>query len=452
MYDAAPEQQQKSESDIRDTYISDIWVQKRFIPADEATEAFLVEMLEALGLGTSSRCQCALADLFKAATYDKNRLVVWPRGKSNRTKPYSTRIMQDLQDALRKHNKITVALESTRERATTYQVIEVPDFLKFKEHNLNNGIRLRAEKPKGYYGGMNKAQGREIYDAEMTEAQRETRDQLTDRLRVIQDFLKLHPLKSNRSTWDHVYRVFNGSFEQGGRFQGGWVNRPKKERFSFTIDGQPIIQVDVKACFFFLVHALKNVNQPLPCDPYEPLQSFKGFKISRDAVKAMVSKFLSHGSLKSFPQTHKKDENGNTINFRDYHSLPKGFTAKDFETHLFATYPWIRGVDQRAGELMYMESSIMEEVLLRLVEKGIPAYPLHYCLIGKATDEAVLVEVLQEVFEDKLGKIPYLEVEYSLHNAKVISPPTDQQEQDDFDSASVLIEDDDLIDEGDNFL
>ena len=451
MYDAAPEQQE-SESDIRDTYISDIWVHKRFMPADEATKAHLVEMLEALGLRTNFKWQYALCDLFKAATYDKNRLVVWPRGNSNKTKPYSTRTVQDLQDALRKHGKITVALESTRGRATTYKVIEVPDFLKFKEHNLNNAIRLRAEKPKGYYGGKSKARGREIYDAEMTEAQRSTKDQLTDRLRVIQDFMKLHPLHSDRSIWDHVYRVFNASFTQGGRFQGGWVNRPKKERFGYTIDGEPIIQVDVKACFFFLVHVLKGVNQQLPPDPYKPLQSYKDFTISRDAVKAMVSKFLSHGSLKSFPLTHKKDENGNTINFKDYHSIPEGLTAKDFEKHLFETYHWIRDVDQRAGELMYLESSIMEEVLLRLVERGIPAYPLHDCLIGKVSDEAVLVEVLQEVFRDKLGKIPYLEVEYGLHKNKVISPTTDQQEQDDLDLAIVLIEDDCLIDEEDNFL
>ena len=209
MYDAAPEQQE-SESDIRDTYISDTWVHKRFMPADDATEAHLVEMLESLGLRTNFKWQCALSDLFKAATYAKNRLVVWPRGNSNRTKPYSTRTVQNLQDALRKHGKIKVALESTRERATTYHVVEVPEFLKFKEHNLNNGIRLRAEKPKGYYGGKSKAQGREIYDAEMTEAQKATKDQLTDRLRVIQDFMKLHPLQSERGSWDYTQGTGRG--------------------------------------------------------------------------------------------------------------------------------------------------------------------------------------------------------------------------------------------------
>lgn len=450
MLDASP--QQHEIDDIRNTYICDIFVQKRFMPADQATRAFLVDMLAAMGLPSNNKRICALADLLKAATYDNNRCVVWPRGNSNKTKPYSTRIVQDLQDKLKEHCKIWVVLEAKRERATTYQVVEVPDFLKFKEHHLNSGIKLRANKPKQYYGKGTK--GREIFDGEMNPHQITEKQRLTDRLRVTQDFLKQHPLQSEKGAWDHVYRVFNGSFELGGRFQGGWVNKPKRNRFGYTIDGEPIIQVDVKACFFFLVHVLKGVNAPLPSDPYKPLQSHNGHTISRDAVKRMVSKVLSHGSLKSFPLTHKKDENGNTINFKDYYSLPKDFTAKDFEKHLFSTYFWIKDVDQRAGELMFLESSIMEEVLLRLVQRGIPAFPLHDCVIGKRSDEAVLVEVLQDVFIAKLGRIPYLEVEYSLTDNKVIAPPTEQQDRrgDDLDTVNYSLMDDDcLIDEEDNF-
>ena len=65
-----------------------------------------------------------------------------------------------------------------------------------------------------------------------------------------------------------LYRVFNGSWEQGGRLYGHWVqNVPKAHRTAIQMDGSPTVECDYPQLHPTLLYALAEL--PLDGDPYE---------------------------------------------------------------------------------------------------------------------------------------------------------------------------------------
>ena len=66
-----------------------------------------------------------------------------------------------------------------------------------------------------------------------------------------------------------VYRVFNnGSFEEGGRFYGGWWQQiPSRLRQHITLNGMPTVEMDYSALHPRLIYAERNVQYE--GDPYD---------------------------------------------------------------------------------------------------------------------------------------------------------------------------------------
>jgi hypothetical protein len=74
--------------------------------------------------------------------------------------------------------------------------------------------------------------------------------------------------EDNEVSSKQLYRVFNnGTFEQGGRFHGGWWQYVRKTvRPSILINGQATVEVDYSG--FNPAVLLAKAGQVVPQDPY----------------------------------------------------------------------------------------------------------------------------------------------------------------------------------------
>jgi hypothetical protein len=88
-----------------------------------------------------------------------------------------------------------------------------------------------------------------------------------------------------------IHRVFNDSFDRGGRFYGGWwQNVPKKLRDYILINDEPTIELDFKGFHIALLYALEGIDYYAD-DPDKDPYKVEGF--DRDTVKLLLQTILN---------------------------------------------------------------------------------------------------------------------------------------------------------------
>ena len=209
------------------------------------------------------------------------------------------------------------------------------------------------------------------------------------------------------------HRKFTGGLPLHGRwYAGGSVNYQgfsKTERASLVIDGQPVVELDVRASFLTILHGLFDV--PLPEDD---LYAFPG--IPRDVVKAGIVATLGKGSIicqwskRSIKKTEECAE----------HSAPKVaaalvtrysflLTLGDVVAHPPDTFRASRGVI--SAYLMGVESNAMTVAMGYIREHGgALALPVHDSLIVPESAEAIAREGIAEGFRRFAKVVPVIEV------------------------------------------
>lgn len=55
----------------------------------------------------------------------------------------------------------------------------------------------------------------------------------------------------------------NGNFDSGGRWYGGWTSLTRETRKHLTIDGEPVVEVDLNASLLTLMSCI--TAQPMQC-------------------------------------------------------------------------------------------------------------------------------------------------------------------------------------------
>ena len=188
-----------------------------------------------------------------------------------------------------------------------------------------------------------------------------------------------------------VRRIFNNSsWDQGGRFYGGWwQNIPKEFRTKLLINGKRTVEFDYSGLHPALLYA--RVRAAIPDDPYEIGLDSKHRKQVKKAFNAMLN--ADH----------------------DLRSPPKGLPVKDMGL------PW-KDLKQRikdkhsaisdyfgTGEglkLQYTDSCIAEELMLRFIDEksGTALLPIHDSFIVHHGYAHELRDMMLEIFERDFGK------------------------------------------------
>lgn len=232
-----------------------------------------------------------------------------------------------------------------------------------------------------------------------------------DEVEELKKFNQLHPLRlpSNGTTgalYGSVSRIFhNGRLDAGGRFYGGYTGLNGDLRLKSTIDGEPIVQIDLNAAQPILFSSLmgyriKDTGREnggwydlygemaieLVWSDHDQLDD------ERKKCKAVGVEVIGYGNPhKKRPSAELKSEHGITTDW-------------EFEIYRDKILQWVPALQyldmnylNGANFITYHESQIILKTIQKLHSKEIPAYPMHDCLIVKRSDQktahAILVEV-----------------------------------------------------------
>jgi hypothetical protein len=233
---------------------------------------------------------------------------------------------------------------------------------------------------------------------------------LKDEVSELNSFYQLHPLqlppgKAVEAFCGSVGRVFHsGRLDAGGRFYGAYTGLEGDHRLHCKIDGEPIVQIDLNAAQAILFSSLMGYKirdtgreRGAWYDLYGELAAeiygvgTERVDEERSRIKAVGVELIGCGN----PQKAKPSQE-----LQSKH----GFHEYDFAIYRDKILEWVPALQHLDGHyhngtgfITYHESQIVLRTIQKLHLKGIPAYPMHDCLIVKAKDQEEGLRVFREV-------------------------------------------------------
>ena len=218
-------------------------------------------------------------------------------------------------------------------------------------------------------------------------------------------------------------RVFSGSFDQGGRFYGGfWIGMKGKERVRLTVDGQEVIELDYKAIHPTLLYA--EAGAALDGDAYDiPGYRRELRKIIKIAFNTMVNASDRKSAAWAVLQRARALTEAGTI--------PDGCCSLQAINALLDAIEVRHGPIRRAFysdagiRLQRIDSGMAESVMLNLARQSIPTLPVHDSFIAQKQHSNRLEEAMEKALKRAL-KSPDDDTDFSrrvsVSNQKEISP------------------------------
>ena len=157
-----------------------------------------------------------------------------------------------------------------------------------------------------------------------------------------------------------LYRIFNnGTFDQGGRFYGGWWEAiPSEYRKYVTIDSKWTVEIDYSSLHPSILYAIEGLD--LPEDAYQ----IEGVK-DRSMVKQAFARLLN--GKKTFLTPEGYDEEKIGLPWKDLlHALE--------EKHQPITKYFRTGY---GNQLMFMDAQCAERIMLHFAAMDVPCLPVH---------------------------------------------------------------------------
>jgi hypothetical protein len=206
-------------------------------------------------------------------------------------------------------------------------------------------------------------------------------------------------------------RVFNNlSWKKGGRLYSSgedcYQRLPEADRLKMTINGEPVAEIDIKASFLTVYHAM--VKQPLQGsgDPYAALSGF-----DRSIVKLWTT--ISFGN--SNPATRWPPKAAKDFKKETGKDLGKLAKAKDIAQKMLETFPALEKLENLSeawAHLQYREGQAVIGTMLTLKrEHGIPSLSMYDGIIVPRSKSDLAQSVLKRMFKEVVGVEPILTAE-----------------------------------------
>lgn len=194
-----------------------------------------------------------------------------------------------------------------------------------------------------------------------------------------------------------VVRIYNTSFERGGRFYGdgdSWQNMTSAARKALTINGEPVVELDFKTLHPVMLYA--EAGCPIPADSYD-IQPWPRGLVKRGLL--ILINAPNHVSARlAIAHTDEMKEHishgcGQAA-LRASSALIKAIKAKH------APIAWAFHSDTGA-RLMHRDSEIAERVMMDLLGEGVVALPVHDSFLVAASKrdrlEASMMRAAEQV-------------------------------------------------------
>ncbi|WP_234855282.1 hypothetical protein [Paracoccus everestensis] len=214
-----------------------------------------------------------------------------------------------------------------------------------------------------------------------------------------------------------VYRLFNCAdadgfaFNKGGRLYGEFQNTSKERRKDVTIDGQPVVELDLKASHLTALYGVTNTPMP-EGDPY----SIEGLPraVVKGAVTAMIG--LGHTALTRWSSKSMAIllADLGTEQPLDAKTFSRRYPARMVAEKVLKRHPVLRHLSPNTldwADLQFTEGEVLVKVILQLGEEhDIPALPVHDSIIVPKDGAEIARTCLGATFKAVTGQLPMIEM------------------------------------------
>jgi hypothetical protein len=199
------------------------------------------------------------------------------------------------------------------------------------------------------------------------------------------------------------------AWNKGGRLysdgKGSYQNIPRSERLKITIDGEAVSEIDIRASYLTILHALNRV----PFEVSTEVDPYQIGGIPRTVVKAWAAaRFGTKGARTRWPsnaiQKYAEDNAGADL---------RKFKIRDVEGEFCRKFPLMgrwRELKETWADLMWLESEAVVSTVMLLMRSGVPSLPVHDSLIVPVSAEAMARDVLTNNYSAVCGVTPALVV------------------------------------------
>ncbi|WP_417605096.1 hypothetical protein [Primorskyibacter flagellatus] len=256
---------------------------------------------------------------------------------------------------------------------------------------------------------------------------------------VYQDFVKLRDWHENMplvtpegAEIGYGSRDFNHeNFDVGGRYQCAYSNVPAVDRANYTLNGEPIVEVDISACNPTILTAMTGRvhSSWLGRDITDPYETLVTEDFTREEIKNVIVRLIGAGNAKKQAGFPDYQLGLATATSRDKKGKPTKFRAnqkyKDLLQHLREMLPCLNDLKRKildSNTLSFHESEIMTRVAEGRMYMGHPTYILHDGILVPESHAAGVAEHLQVAFEgycDSMGWPLIIKPSVTQERAKV---------------------------------
>jgi hypothetical protein len=211
-------------------------------------------------------------------------------------------------------------------------------------------------------------------------------------------------------------RIFNNGnderhgYRQGGRIYGlgrSYQNMRKEERRYIRINGEPIVEIDIKCCQPTILAALMG-------KPFEPnFFPYDGTEFDRDILKMFITQTLG-GTGEANRWSSDSNEKWAKINSKrgrvTYPRLQQAAPFGKVRAAAIKRWPLIgewKNIHYKWYDLQFIESEvILKATHFLATERDICALPLHDALLVPQTKADEAERVLSQCFVEVVGVVP----------------------------------------------
>lgn len=408
------------------------FVQREHEPADHHTRQAVNKLLGVLqlpvgqGKNPQKYARC-LSDVIVAVRMAPNGFFCWPMKNGEYTgEVYTTTVARAVLKALKNKGWVWLDQKSSKSDglARVYKADKsfIPDGLRFKCHAAGAPVIVRSKsvtRGKKTYGGERLARKQFMPEIQVLEKQ----------VQRINDFHRGHPLITLEGLeLVRCRRIFNnGDLKVGGRLYGAWQRMDEDERLACTIDGERLCEIDLKASYLSIAHAILVGEDDLGFDQYSNVKCVREAncperqKQLRNLIKMLVVIYVSQSlhnpekePLTQYPKGKwRRDEVTEEryfTKFQDEYEVSEKVSF--YRDQILDAFPFLKRIRACPHDVMYMESEIMLTAIDNLTQNGIPAYPVHDCLLVKLSDKEAALEEMKISQIKHLGRSIHMDCSY----------------------------------------
>ena len=198
-----------------------------------------------------------------------------------------------------------------------------------------------------------------------------------------------------------VRRVFNNnSFDEGGRFYGGWWQRiDGKIRKDIRINNIATVEIDYSAIHVIMLYALMGIDywRNFSKDPYDiNIRFVNDPEHSRKIIKLLLLLGINANNETSLFQAFRNEHDYETMRYEFTNEKLSEILSNIKKEH----HPIAHKICSGEGiKLMNYDSMIVEYILDKFIERDTPILTVHDSFIVPLGLENELYRLMQEAFE-----------------------------------------------------